>query len=101
MAKSGDFTEQEVLRYTSRDFRYMARDNTIYAICLDWTGGEYHLERMKELYPGEVKRVTMLGVEGELPFQWATDGLTVSAPKQKPCDYAYVLKIERQNPFRP
>lgn len=100
MEKSGGFTEQEVLRYTAQDFRYMARGSTIYAICLSWTDGEYHMGRMKELYPGEVQKVTMLGVEGELPFRWTPEGLTVSAPKQKPCDHAYVLKIERVNPYR-
>lgn len=100
MQTTGDFTEGEKLSYTSKDFRYTAKGNTIYAICLNWTDGEYKMERMSELYPGEITKVTMLGVDKELDFSWSPDGLTVSAPKTKPCEYAYVLKIERQNPYR-
>lgn len=99
MTTAGDFTEKEKMTYTSKDFRYTAKGGTIYAICLNWTDGEYIMERMGELYPNEVKRVTMLGSDKELDFKWSPEGLTVSAPKEKPCDYAYVLKIERKNPY--
>jgi len=95
MTTSGDFTEKEKLTYTCDDFRYTAKGDTIYATCLNWTDGEYTLKRIGELYPGEVSKVTMLGVDKNLDYKWSIDGLVVSSPKVKPCDYAYVLKIER------
>ena len=97
MTRSGDFTEQEPLRYTARDIRYTAKGNTIYAIALDWDSQAFHLEKMRELYPGEIERVTMLGVEGELSFWQADDGLHVQSPRQRPCNHAYVIKIETQD----
>jgi alpha-L-fucosidase len=43
---------------------------------------------------GDVKKVTLLGNSGNLTFQRTADGLVVALPANKPCDCAYVLKIE-------
>ena len=37
-------------------------------------------------FDGEVKKVTMLGNEGELAFTEKKIGLYVKAPEKKPCD---------------
>jgi sRNA-binding carbon storage regulator CsrA len=50
-------------------------------------------------YPGfyeeEIKRITMLGDGSELDWELSPGGLRVILPKEKPCDHAWVLKIER------
>jgi alpha-L-fucosidase len=50
-------------------------------------------------YPGfyeqEIKRITMLGDSKELEWELTPDGLRVVLPEKKPCDFAWVLKIER------
>jgi alpha-L-fucosidase len=42
---------------------------------------------------GEVGRVELLGQAGSLPFTRDAEGLKVTFPGEKPCDYIYVLKI--------
>ena len=41
----------------------------------------------------------MLGSDQPLTWDLTEDGLEVERPKEKPCDLAFVYKIERQNPF--
>jgi alpha-L-fucosidase len=38
----------------------------------------------------------MLGVDEALEWSLADDGLTIKAPKNKPCEYAFVFKITRR-----
>lgn len=42
---------------------------------------------------GRVKSVTLLGREGNLEFTQDETGLKVTMPAEKPCDYAFALKI--------
>jgi len=50
-------------------------------------------------YPGfykeEIKRVSLLGDGQDLKWSLTRGGLVVEMPDEKPCDHAYVLKIER------
>ncbi|MDA9589506.1 hypothetical protein N9R65_01790 [Opitutales bacterium] len=39
------------------------------------------------------KPVELLGHDGELKWENHDDGLHVTFPKEKPCDFAYALKI--------
>jgi hypothetical protein len=40
-----------------------------------------------------------LGAEEELEWTFSERGLTVGMPIDRPCQHAYVLKIERGRPF--
>ena len=42
----------------------------------------------------EIKSVSMLGSEEKLEFKLTDIGLKVKFPKQKPTEYAHVLRIE-------
>ena len=50
-------------------------------------------------YPGfykeEIKRISLLGDGKDLDWWLTRTGLVVEMPDEKPCDYAYVIKIER------
>jgi len=50
-------------------------------------------------YPGfykeEIKRVSLLGDGKDLDWKLTRRGLVVEMPDKKPCEHAYVLKIER------
>jgi alpha-L-fucosidase len=50
-------------------------------------------------YPGfykeEIKRVSLLGDGMELKWSLTSSGLIVEMPDERPCDHAYVIKIER------
>jgi len=51
------------------------------------------------VYPGfykeEIKRVSLLGDGKDLLWSLTPGGLIVEMPDEKPCDHAYVIKIER------
>jgi alpha-L-fucosidase len=50
-------------------------------------------------YPGfykeEIKRISLLGHGEDLKWSLTRDGLVVDLPEERPCEYAYVIKIER------
>lgn len=102
MAKTGSFSEDEKLAYTPADVRFTARDDTLYAICLAWPQREASIATLwKKLYPEEVARVTMLGADGELRWRFDHDErvMRIETPAARPCDHAFVFRIERKRPF--
>jgi alpha-L-fucosidase len=90
--------DQEVL-YTARDIRFTAKDDVLYAICLGWPSGQVTIESLKTLYASEIRSVKMLGLDAELEWSLTPEGLQIAPPVEKPCDHAYVFKIERGRPF--
>lgn len=99
MQKAGYFMEDAEVAYTSQDFRFTAKDDSLYAICLGWPGQQATIHSLRVLYPSEIASVQMLGVEGDLPWSHSDQGLTVGVPSQRPCEDAYVFKITRKPPF--
>ena len=89
--------EDKEVQYTAKDIRFTTRDDVLYAICLGWPIEPVVIEELKCLYPGEVRSVSMLGVEQELEWSLTGGGLKVKPPAQKPCDHAYVFKIVRDH----
>ncbi len=51
--------------------------------------------RHEGFYKEEIKRISMLGDGKSLEWHRTEQGLVIRSPKKKPCDYAYVFKIER------
>ncbi|WP_282134035.1 alpha-L-fucosidase [Seonamhaeicola maritimus] len=88
----------EIPKYTSKDIRYTQKGSDIYAIVLDWPEEPLDIKALGyngKLYPGEIKKISLLGSEAELEWAQNTESLTMVFPKEKPCDFAYVLKVER------
>ena len=42
---------------------------------------------------GEIKSAELLGHNGDIQWEHHPDGLRVTFPQKKPCDFAYCLKI--------
>ena len=102
MEKAGDFTESEKLTYTGNDFRFTMKDDVLYAIALAWPGREASIRTVWEkLYRDEIVRVSMLGVEGELAWRYddSDRSMKIETPSRKPCEHAWVFRIERKRPF--
>jgi alpha-L-fucosidase len=99
MTKAGYFMEDQEVQYTAHDIRFTSKDDVLYAICLGWPDGPLTIETLRSLYPSEIKRVRMLGVDQDLAWSHSRAGLTVTPPAQKPCEHAFVFKIERKPPF--
>jgi alpha-L-fucosidase len=89
--------------YTSEDIRFTVKDDILYATFLDWPGKEakiYSLRRFEEELSihweeADIVRITLLGADGELDWTLTDDYLSVKMPEKKPCEHAFVLKIER------
>ncbi len=99
MTRAGYFTEDSKIKYTAQDIRFTARDDVLYAICLDWPEEPLTIQSLKSLYPGEIKSVHLLGSQAPLEWSLGAGGLTIQPPPQKPGEYAYVFKIVRGRPF--
>lgn len=106
LEKEGAFNEKNGIIYTPEDIRFTARDNILYATVLSWPGEAAAIKSLVPkgntwtgLYPSEIASISMLGDGTELSWKFTKDALVVQAPKNKPCDHAYVFKIIRKKPF--
>jgi len=91
------FNESGGKPFSSQDYRFTTKGNSLYAIALGWPENGKAL--IKSLSKGNslrtepVNRVEFLG-QGNLKFEQKEDGLEVTLPENKPeLDYAYSLKI--------
>jgi alpha-L-fucosidase len=94
---SGSFTDADKPPYTSQDIRFTTRGETLYATFLAWPDNGRvvitSLAEQKNLYPGSITHVELLG--SDIPVSWVRDaaGLRVELPVDKPFEHAGVLKI--------
>jgi alpha-L-fucosidase len=81
--------------YTPADIRFTTRGNTLYAIVMNWPEKEAIITSLAadKAPSGKIAKVELLGHPGTLQFTQNNAGLHVKFPTEKPCDYAYVLKI--------
>ena len=47
-----------------------------------------------DLDPGQIQSVSMLGSSETISFERTDTGLVITLPKVRPCNHAFVLKIE-------
>ncbi len=94
----GGFTDARQEALTGRDIRYTTRGNTLYAVVLDWPGETAILNSVTpaNLDGRQVVSIRLLGAAGELAWKQAPDQLLVTMPRERPCDFAFTLRIELQ-----
>lgn len=81
--------------YTAEDIRFTRKENALYVFLLGWPFAEKISVKGKQGFlKEEIRKVTMLGNGGELGFVQDTAALTVTLPREKPCNTAWVLKLE-------
>ena len=96
MTHVGAFSDtKEKLEFGAQDIRFTVRENILYAIALGWPEKEFVIESTHALYPGEVRSVELLGVDGELKWEMTADGIKIERPDHRPGDHAYAFKITR------
>jgi alpha-L-fucosidase len=90
-ASAKTFTPAEIRFTQSKDGK------TFYTIVLAFpTDGKVTIKALAEnsaLWQNSIGSVKMLGVRGKLKFTRDASGLHVKLPKEKPCNFAFVLKI--------
>jgi alpha-L-fucosidase len=84
-------------------YRFTVKGEALYAIAQSWPGETAVIAMLGtgaaakfpdgKLPEGKIASVTMLGHKGNLRFTQDAEGLKVTLPADRPCDYAYVLKI--------
>jgi alpha-L-fucosidase len=89
--------------YTPQDIRFTKHGDTLYATVMSWPGDEAVITSLAlspsngfaadKSPPGKIEKVELLGHAGALAFTQDAAGLHVKFPAEKPCDYAYALKI--------
>ena len=91
----------------NKNVYFTQKDNNLYVTVLDWPGEKVLIKSFSPkgntwagLYPSEIASVTMLGDNKELKWEMTKEGLIIQTPKTRPCDYAYVFRIIRRNPFK-
>lgn len=88
---------KEIPIYTNEDIRFTTKDNILYAISLDWAGDTQVIRTLGtkgKLYPGDIKKITLLGSEQTLSWKQNPEALVIDLPKNKSGNYAYVFKIQ-------
>ncbi|BDI33227.1 hypothetical protein CCAX7_52780 [Capsulimonas corticalis] len=80
-------------RYTSRDFRFMQKRGVLYAHAMAWPTDGKLVVRSLASASGKIRDVRLLGHSGKITWAQTGDGLAVTLPDRKPCDYVYTLQI--------
>jgi alpha-L-fucosidase len=76
------------------------KGNVLYATVMGWPGEHAVIETLKRLWPDEIQSIRMLGTDQPLEWKLLDHGLVIKTPSRKPCDHAYVFRIERGQPTR-
>ena len=72
--------------------RFTTKGDRLFAISLGWPGDSVTIKPVSAAL-GKVAKVELLGHDGPIEFTQNESGLTVKMPPDKPCDYAFALKI--------
>ncbi len=97
----GSFKDTERQPFTSQDIRFTTRENTLYAICLDWPEGSVTITSLGEDSPLKMDMIAdihLLGSPTALAWSQGSNGLTIRTPLERPCDHAYSFKITLRGP---
>ncbi len=98
--RDGTFSERREVTYSPQDVRFSTRDDVFYATFLGRPAKSVTLTSLGlMLYEAEIRYARRLGADGELEWSLTPDGFTVEMPVERPCEDAYVLRIERGRPF--
>ena len=93
---TGHLAEHKDQPFTAADVRFTKKGETLYATILDWPkSGKVSIRSLGTGQgPDAISTVTMLGSDAVLKWDRGQEGLSIVLPDKRPCDFAYVLKIE-------
>ncbi len=93
----GSFKDTATHPFTAQDIRFTTKNDVLYAIALAWPPDGKVI--VKSLAGGaadakaEIQSVELVGSTAPLKWHRGKDGLSVELPAEKPCDYAFSLRI--------
>jgi alpha-L-fucosidase len=91
---AGSFSDNEATVYTTEDIRFTTKGNDFYAIVLNW-GDEVLIKSLNKdaIADAKILAVELLGSNEKIVWEQTDNGLKLTFPKDKPCDFAYSFKI--------
>ena len=96
----GAFHDQDTKPYTTEDFRFTAKGNTVYAVGMgcpasgaDGSATIHALGAAKEAKGLTLDSIELIGSTDKVTWKQTPDALNVTLPASASCKYAYVLKI--------
>jgi alpha-L-fucosidase len=91
----GAFTDNQATQYTAADIRFTTKGNDFYATILNWSPNGVLIKSVnkKAVADATLLSVEMLGSNEKIEWKMTDKGLKLSAPKNKPGQYAYVYKL--------
>ncbi|MGA2617313.1 MAG: alpha-L-fucosidase [Thermoguttaceae bacterium] len=92
----GIFSTRPFTIYGETNVRFTAKGDTLYAFFLGWPDKSLTIRALAKgspLVTGEVTEVRLLGHDAKLDSSRTEEGLTITVPEKKPCDYAVAFKI--------
>jgi len=92
--KAGLFAEDD-LQYTSSDFRFTQKDDTVYAYCLAVPEKEMSIQSMGRRSGVQVKAVELLGSAEQPVWRQGEEALEIALPSIMPSRHAIGLKIKK------
>ncbi|TBL68328.1 alpha-L-fucosidase [Paenibacillus thalictri] len=94
----GEFTDSKRQPYTARDIRFTMRCDHLYAAIMGWPeDGKVSIRSLgyaSRLYEQEIGGVELLGSQAKLQWSRNNDGLHVTLPDERPCEHAFIFKID-------
>ncbi len=94
---TGGFTDKKQKSFTAEDIRFTTKGRILYAIALDWPGKTMIVKSLgaaAKMPDKRIASVKLLGSRQRLRWKQEPDGLKVELPEIRPCNYAFVLRIE-------
>ena len=95
--KKGGGGNEGKLAYTAKDIRFTTKDGVLYALALGWPEDGRLVVKSLATPAGKVSSVALLGHAGNLEWKQTDEGLVITMPEKKPCEYVFAFKIAGRN----
>ena len=95
--ETGNFNEDKQKDLTAEDVRFTARNSTVYAFVMGWPEKAVVINALgigSPQSPGKIRKVELLGGNGDVKWQQDDSGLRVEMPTEKISDVGITLKVE-------
>lgn len=94
--KAGNMGDLHLDGFKNKDVRFTTKNDVLYAIALGWPDeGRLNIKSLGLLkYPTAIKNVSLIGHSEKLNFKQTKDNLVITLPAKKPCEHAFVFRID-------
>lgn len=95
--KVGHLADKHFDGFGAQDIRFTTKNGQLYGIVLGWPeSGRLEIRALgRARFTAPVTGVRLIGHSGTLEWKQTTNALEIRLPKNKPCEHAFVFKINR------